>query len=144
MKIENIFRLRVHVGWVFAAIVVTGLAMVVHRSTAATPKAPRPAYTVKFENEKVRALEYVSEPKGDACGFGKHSHPDHLTILLTDAKVRVTGADGKVTVEDGKAGDMFWEPAATHMVEDVSGNAARYYVIEMKDKDWKPSTGLTK
>ena len=65
-------------------------------------------------------------------------------LLLTDARVRVVGADGKATVEDGKAGDIFWEPAATHEVEDVAGKNARCYVIEVKDKDWKPSTGLTK
>jgi hypothetical protein len=98
---------------------------------------------VAFENEKVRVLDYSAGPSGPACGYGKHSHPAHLTILLTDAKVRVTGADGKSAVEDGKAGDMFWEPAATHEVADVSGKNSRCYVIELKDPQWKPSTGLT-
>jgi hypothetical protein len=98
---------------------------------------------VAFENEKVRVLDYSAGPGGPACGYGKHSHPAHLTILLTDAKVRVVGADGKATVEDGKAGDMFWEPAATHEVADVSGKNSRCYVVELKDAAWKPSTGMS-
>lgn len=99
---------------------------------------------VAFENEFVRVLDYQSGPNGPACGFGRHSHPAHLTILLTDARVRVVGTDGKATVEDGKAGDMFWEPAATHEVADVSGKDARCYVVEVKDKAWQPSTGLNR
>jgi beta-alanine degradation protein BauB len=114
------------------------------RVFAQSPAQPRAVNRVAFENEKVRVLDYQAGPRAPACGFGKHSHPAHLTILLTDAKVRVVGPDGKATVEDGKAGDMFWEPAATHEVEDVSGNNSRCYVIEIKDKDWKPSTGLAK
>jgi beta-alanine degradation protein BauB len=110
----------------------------------APARAERTINRVAFENEKVRVIDYRSGPGGPSCGFGRHSHPAHLTILLSDAKVRVVGADGKATIEDGKAGDMFWEPAATHTVEDVSGQDARCYVIEVKDKDWKPSTGLTK
>jgi hypothetical protein len=115
------------------------------RVLAQTPApSDRAVNRVAFENEKVRVLDYASGPSGPACGFGKHSHPAHLTILLTDAKVRVVGSDGKASVEDGKAGDMFWEPAATHEVADVSGKDSRCYVIELKDGDWKPSTGLTK
>lgn len=115
------------------------LARVLAQSPGA---APRAVNRIAFENEKVRVLDYQAGPGAPACGFGRHSHPSHLTILLTDAKVRIVGADGKAAVEDGKAGDMFWEPAATHEVEDVSGKNSRCYVIEIKDGDWKPSTGL--
>jgi hypothetical protein len=115
------------------------------RVLAQSPESgPRAVNRVAFENEKVRVLDYQAGPRAPACGFGQHSHPAHLTILLTDAKVRVVGADGKAAIEDGKAGDMFWEPAATHEVEDVSGKNSRCYVIEIKDAAWKPSTGVTK
>jgi hypothetical protein len=111
---------------------------------AQKPKMPVTSYRVAFENEKVRVLDYFAAPGGEACGFGKHYHPAHLAILLTDAKVRIKDAQGKTTIEDGKAGEMFWSPAETHEVEDVSGKQARCYVVEIKDSDWKPSTGLTK
>ena len=106
-------------------------------------KANPQQYKVAFENEKVRVLEYHSHPGGGICGVGVHSHPAHLTILLTDAAVKVTLPDGKIVTENGKAGDMFWSPAETHQVENV-GADAHCYIVELKDKDWKPSTGLAK
>ena len=98
-------------------------------------------YKLVFENDKLRVLEYVAGPSLPVCGIGKHSHPQHLTMALTDAKVKVTGADGKVFVAEVKAGEMFWSPAETHTTENLSGGTVRSYIIEFKDKDWKPSTG---
>jgi hypothetical protein len=99
------------------------------------------SYKVMFENDKMRVLEYIAGPNLPVCGVGKHSHPQHLTMQLTDAKVKVTGADGKTFVADAKAGDMFWSPAETHTTENVTGTTVRAYIVEFKDKDWKPSTG---
>jgi hypothetical protein len=99
------------------------------------------SYKVMFENDKLRVLEYSAAPNLGVCGQGKHSHPAHLTMQLTDAKVKVTGADGKVFIAEGKAGDMFWSPAEVHTTENITGKTVRAYIIEMKDKDWKPSTG---
>jgi len=100
----------------------------------------RRSYRVVLENEQVRVLEYVSKPGLGLCGQGLHSHPDHLTVLLTDAKGKVT-QDGKIFVVDNKAGDVFWEPASTHSVENVGGSGARAYIVELKGKNWTPSTG---
>ena len=100
------------------------------------------SYKVMFENDKMRVLEYVAGPNLPVCGIGKHSHPQHLTMQLTDAKVKVTGADGKPFVVEAKAGDMFWSPAETHSTENLSGTTVRAYIVEFKDKDWKPSTGM--
>lgn len=99
------------------------------------------SYRVVFENDRVRVLEYRSRPGSGICGHGTHSHPDHLTVLLTDSRARVTRSDGATFVADGKAGDIFWEPAATHSTENIGGANARAYMIEMKGGDWRPSTG---
>jgi hypothetical protein len=99
------------------------------------------AYRIAFENERLRVLEYRSRPGLGVCGQGKHSHPAHLSMLSTDAKVKVTLEDGKFVVAEGKAGEMFWSPAEVHTTENISGHAVRSYIIEIKDKDWKPSTG---
>jgi beta-alanine degradation protein BauB len=98
-------------------------------------------YRVAFENDKLRVLEYVSKPGLGVCGQGKHSHPQHLTIVLSNGKAKARGADGKVHVHEAKAGDMFWAPAETHEVENVSGRDMRCFMVEYKDRDWKPSTG---
>jgi quercetin dioxygenase-like cupin family protein len=101
----------------------------------------RRSYRVAFENDRVRVLEYRSRPGLGVCGQGVHSHPDHLTVLLTDAKAKVTLADGKVLMVRNKAGDVFWEPASTHSVENVGGSGARAYMVEIKDRNWTASTG---
>lgn len=110
------------------------------RAQDASKVNPR-SYKVVFENERLRVLEFNSRPGMGVCGKGRHSHPAHLSIPLTDSKVKVTTADGKVIVAQGKAGEMFWSPAETHTVENLSGADVRAYMVELKDKDWAPSTG---
>jgi hypothetical protein len=106
----------------------------------ATKMEPR-SYKVLFENDKVRVLEYVSRPGIGVCGTGRHSHPDHVTVTLTPAKVKLTTADGKVQVNSIPAGSAFWDPASTHSAENIGGSGSRMVLIEVKDKDWKPATG---
>ena len=99
------------------------------------------AYRVVLENEKVRVLEYRSLPGFGVCGQGKHYHPAHLTIALSEGKVKVTTDDGQMASADTKTGSIFWAPAETHSVENISGRPMRAYMVEIKDKDWKPSSG---
>ena len=106
----------------------------------ATKANPR-SYKVILENDKVRVLEYISRPGFGVCGQGKHSHPAHLTIALTDGKVKGVADDGKSFSAESKAGKLFWAPAETHSVENISGRPMRAYMVEIKDKDWQESTG---
>jgi beta-alanine degradation protein BauB len=101
--------------------------------------APR-NYRVAFENDKVRVLEYLSRPGLGLCGQGRHFHPAHLTVSLTDASAKVVLADGRVILAKNRAGDMFWAPAETHTVENVGKHDVRAYIVEIKDASWKPST----
>jgi quercetin dioxygenase-like cupin family protein len=89
------------------------------------------SYRVVLENDKVRVLEFRARPGMGVCGVGVHSHPGHVTVLLTDAKVRVT-QNGQVRVIQGKSGDAFWEPPVTHEVENYGGNEVRSLIIEVK------------
>jgi hypothetical protein len=99
------------------------------------------SYKLRFENDKVRIIEYVSRLGRGVCGAGKHYHPDHVTVTLTPAKVKETAEDGKERVVDIPAGTAFWQPAATHSAELIGGSGARVLMVEIKDKAWKPSTG---
>jgi hypothetical protein len=47
----------------------------------------------------------------------------------------------KTVVADIKAGTAFWEPGETHMAENIGGSRSRCLLIEIKDKEWRPSTG---
>jgi hypothetical protein len=90
-------------------------------------------YRVAFENDKLRVLEYNSRPGMGVCGDGMHSHPAHLTVLLSTGKVRIKTPDGKVEVHsDIPVGAVFWSNAETHENENISGSNIRSLLIELK------------
>src|SRR5512138_3278155 len=99
------------------------------------------SYRVVLENDSVRVLEYKSRPGLGVCGQGMHYHPAHVTVSLTGAKLKVTTPDGKVTFVDIPPGEVFFHEAETHSAEIIGGSGTRSYIIELKGKDWKPSTG---
>ena len=124
-----------------ALLGIMGLAGTTNLAAQDASKVNPRSYKVVLENDKVRVLEYTSRPGFGICGQGKHSHPAHLTIAMSDGKVKVTTEDGKMIAAESKAGKIFWASAETHSVENISGRPMRAYMVEIKDKDWKPSTG---
>ena len=124
-----------------ALLGIMGLAGTTDLAAQDASKVNPRSYKVVLENEKVRVLEYRSLPGFGICGQGKHSHPAHLTIAMSDGKVKVTTDDGKMISVESKAGKIFWAPAEVHSVENISGRPMRAFMVEIKDKDWKASTG---
>ena len=120
----GISRRNTIVGLVAAA---TGSALAAQDPTKVQPRS----YRVVFENAEIRVLEYSSIPGMGVCGTGVHSHPRHLSIALTPARVRVT-ANGKTFVATNKEGDVWYEPAGTHEAENISGRGARALMVEFK------------
>jgi beta-alanine degradation protein BauB len=99
------------------------------------------SFRVVLENDSVRVLEYRSGPGLGVCGQGMHYHPDRVTVSLTGAKIRLAGPDGKTSVRDIPTGHVFYSKAETHSVENIGGAGTRTYIIELKDRNWQPSTG---
>jgi len=91
--------------------------------------------TIKIilENDKLKVTEYSSTPGRDVCGKGRHTHAPHLSILLTDAKVQLTTADGKTQQFDLKAGTTFWSEAETHIAINNGSKPVKAYLIEIKN-----------
>ena len=87
---------------------------------------------VILENDKLKVTEYSSTPGKDICGKGKHTHAPHLSILLTDAIVRLTTSDGKIQDFDLKAGATFWSDAETHIAINNGNKPVKAYIIEVK------------
>jgi beta-alanine degradation protein BauB len=102
--------------------------------------APR-SFRVVLENDRVRVLEYKSRPGFGVCGEGMHSHPDHVTVSLTGAKLKVV-EHGQAGFKDIPPGTVFFAPAEVHSAEIIGGFGTRTYIIELKGKDWKPSSGV--
>lgn len=97
-------------------------------------------YRVAFENDMVRVLEYNNRPGLGPCGAGLHYHPRHIDIFLTEFRGQ-SKEDGKVRTGHAKAGDVKWFEAGTHEVENIDKTATRMFMVEIKDANWKPSTG---
>ena len=89
------------------------------------------SYRVMFENDEIRVLQFNSLPGMGVCGAGVHSHPRHLTILLTPARVRVSQG-GKTFIATNKEGDVFWSEAERHQAENISGKGVRSIMVEFK------------
>ena len=90
-------------------------------------------FRVAFENDKVRVLDYNGRPGMGVCGDGMHSHPPHLTVNLSNGKVRMKMPNGKVEVHsDIPVGAVFWSDGETHEVENIGGTNVRILLIELK------------
>jgi hypothetical protein len=91
------------------------------------------SYRVALENDKLRVLDYNSRPGMGVCGDGMHSHPAHLTVVVSGGSVRIKTPDGKtVDQRDIPAGVVFWSEAETHSVENISGSNVRSLIVELK------------
>lgn len=86
--------------------------------------------TVLFENERVRVLEAKYPP---GATHDMHSHPDHVVYALEDAKVRMTGEDGKSADVDIKKGATRWQPAITHKTENIGTTPLHAILVELKE-----------
>jgi beta-alanine degradation protein BauB len=102
--------------------------------------APK-SYRVVFENDRVRVLEYNNRPGLGPCGRGRHYHPAHLDVFLSEFTGRMTHEDGRISTGRPKVGQVGWFEAETHEVENVDKSVVRMLMVELKDANWKPSTG---
>jgi hypothetical protein len=95
-------------------------------------RGPLQTERVILENAKVRVIEYTSKPTGDVCGFGRHSHPAHLTIVLSAARDRATTVGAKPEESDMKVGDVYWSDGETHTDVNIGKSNSRLIVVELK------------
>ncbi len=85
-----------------------------------------------LDNEKVKVFAYDGGSGKDLCGAGKHSHPAHLTVMLTDATIMITNANGEVKTAKLTAGTSFWSEAETHTVINSGANLVKCQIVELK------------
>ncbi len=116
----------------WSPILSVGLIAVTVQAQDAARVQPE-SYKVRTDNDKVRVLEFNGQPGMGVCGTGIHSHPDHVTVLLTPARVRVR-VHGKDQIVDLPAGASFWEPAVTHETENIGSTPVRSLIIEIKQQ----------
>src|SRR5262249_12270382 len=110
-------------------------------ATSATYALTRPAspqdvikvagdsHTVIFENDHVRVLSVHFKP-GQVAPM--HSHPENVSYFITDGKLKITMADGKVIERSPKAGTAGWSDAVTHQAQNIGDADFQQIQIELK------------
>ena len=86
-------------------------------------------YTVIFENDRVRVLEYRDKP-GDATT--PHRHPDSVMCTLSSFRRRISHAGQQVEVEL-QAGQVRWVGAQEHSGENVGSTPTHVVFVELKE-----------
>ena len=86
-------------------------------------------YTVIFENDRVRVLEYRDLP---GSRTHPHQHPDSVMYTLSGFRRRLqAGQDGReVAMEPGHA---YWLPAQTHAGENTGTTPTHVLFVELKE-----------
>jgi quercetin dioxygenase-like cupin family protein len=86
-------------------------------------------YKVRFENDRVRVLEYTLKPGEKEP---THSHPAGIIYALSDAKIRGIRQGASPSDASAKTGDVMWREPITHAVENIGTTDVRALAIEVK------------
>jgi hypothetical protein len=92
-------------------------------------KASPKVVHLKFENDRVRVLETLSNP-GDKEMM--HSHPANIVYVIEGGKLRITTPDGKSTEVQFKTGDTMWREPVTHAAENIGTTRLHAIIVELK------------
>ena len=86
-------------------------------------------YTVIFENDRVRVLDYKDVP-GDATEM--HAHPAFVVYAMTAFQRKLTLPDGKELNRSFEPGQVLYSEAQTHKGENVGTTPTHIIMVELK------------
>ncbi len=86
-------------------------------------------YTIEVENERVRVLRISYGPRERS---EMHSRPDSIAVFLTGVSGRFSFPDGTTADISGRAGEVVWLPATTHLPENLTDQPFELVQIELK------------
>lgn len=97
--------------------------------TIADPVTTNPEhYTVLFENDRVRVLEYRDEPGTQTT---PHRHPDSVMVTLSDFHRRLASGD-RVFDTVMATGEARWLPAQSHSGQNTGQTPTHAIFVELK------------
>jgi quercetin dioxygenase-like cupin family protein len=86
-------------------------------------------YKVEFENDRVRVLR-IKYGAGEKSVM--HSHPESITVFLTNARGKFTYPDGRTEDIHASAGTVQHMDALTHLPESKSKKPFEVIAVELK------------
>ena len=87
-------------------------------------------YSVVFENDVVRVLEYRDEP---GARTQPHDHPDSVMITLSEFDRRLSTGEQTRDVSL-RAGEVRWLGAQRHWGENIGKSATHVVFVELKGR----------
>ena len=119
-----------NVARLMSAILLSGLMFAAKPVLAQDPLEMVPGiYSLLFENDQVRVCDIRFKP-GDKIAM--HSHPNHLLYILSPGTIKLSYADGTSKQIEGKAGDVLWSNAESHMSENIGTTEVHAIIVELK------------
>jgi len=86
-------------------------------------------YKVEFENERVRVLRIKYGPGEKSV---MHTHPESISVFLTDAHGKFTYPDGRTEDINTNAGTVLHMDACNHLPESMSKTPFEVIAVELK------------
>ncbi|MEB7448229.1 cupin domain-containing protein [Arthrobacter koreensis] len=86
-------------------------------------------YSVVFENDRVRVLEYRDTPGHRTV---VHRHPDSVMVTASSFRRRLISGDHEREVEL-PAGTVQWLPAQEHVGEKIGETDTHVFFVELKE-----------
>ena len=91
---------------------------------------PEPYYKVLYDNEDVRIVEHIMQPKDEEP---LHIHPKMYAYFLEDCELRVKNGEGEVTVRGFKKGQNFLGGDISHSIENIGITPLHSLIIELNE-----------
>ena len=86
-------------------------------------------HTVPLENDRVRVLRTVLEPRVKSP---QHEHPHYVVVYLTELHTTMQLADGRTVDNPRHPGDVAWRDQMKHITENVGERTAVEIQVEVK------------
>jgi len=94
-------------------------------------------YSVLFENERVRVLEYRDYPGAESVA---HDHPDSVMVTLSSFERELASGGKRVNVEL-PANAARWLGAQNHSGHNTGGTDTHCIFVELKEPPLVPRVG---
>jgi quercetin dioxygenase-like cupin family protein len=125
-------KTRYFIFGILVCALATLLLNAAQRETPDAVKASPQYYTIRYENDRVRVVEYRLKP-GQKEPL--HTHKPGVTYIISEAKLRISLPDGKIEEGMLEAGAVHGrETSITHAVENVGDTEVHAIIMELKDR----------
>ncbi len=121
--------MRKRLWFLLALCMSVGLATAVAQKAKDATEVSPDTHRVAMENANVRVVEIRAGSGGKVPIM--HSHPAHVLVVLSSARIKFTFPDGKTSVVDVRPGEAVWSDGVEHSAEVLAG-AVHLVMVEVK------------